>query len=149
MPAGRQDPLVGFYFAIDFKEAKVMGAFRECSGLGSENDVVEYKHVGLEGKVGYLKQPGRLKWENITLKRGITNDMSMWGWRKKVQDGDVEKARSGGSIVLYSQDHKPVASWNVLQAWPSKLSGPQLNAAGNEVAVEELVIVHEGCSRET
>lgn len=145
---GREDPLVGFYFAVEFKAAGVFGTFRECTGLGSENEVAEDKHVVLEGKHGISKQPGRLKWENIELKRGITSDLTMWKWRKKIQEGKVNEARSDGSIVLFNQAHMPVANWAVNMAWPSKLTGPALNAGGNEIAVEQLTIVHEGCYRE-
>ena len=63
------------------------GAFRECTGLGSENEVVEYKASGPKGEFVIKKVPGRMKWNNITLKRGITDAMDMWKWRKLVEDG--------------------------------------------------------------
>ena len=90
MPATEKDPLVSAFFTIDFG-GKVAGAFRECSGLGSENDVVEYKASGDKGKFVMKKIPGRMKWNNITLKRGITNAMDMWQWRQLVEEGKVEE----------------------------------------------------------
>jgi phage tail-like protein len=135
------DPLVSFNFFVSV--GPIQAAFRECHGLGSENDVVEYKASDQFGKDVYQKQPGKLKWDNITLKRGITNDLALWNWRKQVEDGDIEGARQNGSIVMYNQSGAPVASWNFERAWPSKLSGPSLNAQTNEVAIEEVVIAHE------
>ena len=34
-----------------------------------------------------MKIPGRLKWENIVCKRGITANMDMWKWRQDIVDG--------------------------------------------------------------
>jgi phage tail-like protein len=144
--AENPDPLVSAFFTIDFGGA-VVGAFRECTGLGSENEVVEYKASGDKGKYVMKKVPGRMKWNNITLKRGITDAMDMWKWRKKVEDGKVNEARTNGSIVMYNQQNEAVARWDFVNAWPSKLSGPTANATNNEVGIEELEITHEGYTR--
>ena len=141
-----KDPLVAFHFFVEAGD--VQGAFRDCSGLGSESDVVEYKYADKDGKSLVRKVPGRTKWENIVLKRGITDDMNIWKWRKQVEDGQVESARRNGSVVLYDQSNKEVARWNFKEAWPSKVTGPQLNAQGNEIAIEELTLVHEGIVRD-
>jgi phage tail-like protein len=140
------DPLVSAFFTIDFG-GSVKGAFRECTGLGSENEVVEYKASGDKGKFVMKKVPGRMKWNNITLKRGITNAMDMWSWRKQVEEGKVEAARKNGSIVMYNQSNEAIARWDFVQAWPNKLTGPSANATNNEVGIEELEITHEGYTR--
>jgi phage tail-like protein len=144
--AGREDPLVGFHFAIDL-QGVVKGYFTECSGLGSENEVIEHKVTNENGVEVVMKVPGRLKWENITLKRGITSNMDIWDWRKKVENGDVVGARRDGSIVMYDQGLKEVARWNFERAWPLKVTGPQPKADSNEISVEELVITHEYIER--
>lgn len=140
--AGREDPLVGFHFAVDI-QGKVTGFFTECSGLGSEHEVIEHKVVTEKGQEVVLKIPGRLKWENITLKRGITSAMDIWDWRKEVEDGNVDSARRDGSIVMFDQTLKEVARWNFERGWPVKVTGPQPKADSNEIGIEELVIAHE------
>ena len=140
------DPLVSAFFTIDFG-GSVAGAFRECTGLGSENEVVEYKASGDKGKFVMKKVPGRMKWNNITLKRGITNAMDMWNWRKEVEEGRVAKARKNGSISMYNQENQKIAQWDFVEAWPNKLTGPSANATNNEVGIEELEITHEGYKR--
>ena len=115
--------------------------------MGSENEVVEYKASGPKGEFVIKKVPGRMKWNNITLKRGITDAMDMWKWRKQVEDGEIDSARKNGSIVMYNQAGKEVARWDFVNAWPSKLSGPTANANNNEVGIEELEITHEGYKR--
>ncbi len=141
-----KDPLVSAWFGIDFQN-KIVGAFRECTGLGSENEIVEYKASGPDGKQVIKKVPGRLKWNNITLKRGITDAMDMWEWRKLVEQGDMDNARKNGTITMFSVKGDPIAKWEFKAAWPSKLTGPSANAANNEVAIEELEITHEGYNR--
>jgi phage tail-like protein len=141
-----QDPLVSAWFGVEF-QGQVVGAFRECTGLGSENEVVEYKASGPKGEYVVKKVPGRMKWNNVTLKRGITSEMDMWKWRKLVEQGKVVEARKNGSIVMYAGDGTETARWNFTNAWPSKLSGPTANAANNEVGIEELEITHEGYER--
>jgi phage tail-like protein len=134
-------------FGIEF-QGQVQGAFRECTGLGSENEVVEYKASGEKGEFVIQKVPGRMKWNNITLKRGITANLDMWKWRKLVEQGKIAEARKNGAIVMYNHDlTKVIARWDFFNAWPSKLSGPTANATNNEVGIEELEITHEGYER--
>src|SRR5690606_20384244 len=128
----REDPLVGFHFAIDIQGA-VKGYFTEVSGLGSENDVIEQKVVNEKGVEVVLKIPGRLKWEHIVLKRGITSEMDIWTWRKQVEDGDIAGARKNGSIVMYNQALQPVAQWNFENAWPVKVTGPSIKSDSTEI----------------
>jgi len=142
----QQDPLVSAWFGVEF-QGQVVGAFRECSGLGSENDVVEYKASGPKGEYVIKKVPGRMTWNNITLKRGITDAMDMWKWRAIVEEGKIDEARKNGSIVMFSQQGTEVARWDFVNAWPSRITGPTPNAAENEIAIEELEITHEGYKR--
>lgn len=142
-----QDPLVSFNFGLEI-QGKVTGFFTEVSGLGSETEIVEHKVV--ENGIEMVKKiPGRLKWDNITLKRGITSAMDIWDWRKEVEDGNVDGARVNGSIVMYDQTGGEVARWNFERAWPSKVSGPSPKSDSNEIGVEELTIVHEYIERVT
>jgi phage tail-like protein len=145
MPAKREDPLVGFTFMLDLS-SKATGYFTEVTGIGSEHEVIEHKVVD-NGHETVLKVPGRLKWSDITLKRGITSDMKIWDWRQKVEEGKVDDARTNGSIVMLGRDYKEVARWNFTNGWPSKVTGPILKSDSNEFGIEEMVIVHEGMTR--
>jgi phage tail-like protein len=141
-----RDPLVQFHYAIEV-QGVLKGYFTECSGLGSEHEVIEHKVVDPKGREVIHKVPGRLKWENIVLKRGITDNMDIWDWRKKVEDGQVKEARKNGSIVMFDQDLKEVARWNFENAWPVKVTGPKLQSSSNEIGVEELTLTHERLER--
>jgi phage tail-like protein len=139
----REDPLTGYHFYVEIKNSGVLGSFRECSGLSTESQVVELKQADEKGRTVIFKVPGTTKVSDITLKRGMTSDLKIWDWRKKVEDGQVDKARVDGSVVLFDQKNGEVARWNFKNAWPTKVSGPSLNATSNDIAVEELVIAHE------
>ena len=144
----RRDPFGSMRFWVEIGDV-ITGSFRECSGLGSETELIETKEVVKGGFTVYIKAPGALKWENISLKRGITDSMDIWEWRKKVEEGDVDGARMNGSIVMYDSTGEASARWNFISGWPQKVSGPSFNATSNEIGVEELVIVHEGLVRDS
>lgn len=146
--SGREDPLVSFHFKLDVQGA-IKGYFTEVSGIGSETEIIESKVVNDSGVEVVMKVPGRLKWGDITLKRGITSSLDIWDWRKQVEQGDVMGARKNGTITMYDQSLSPVAEWYFENAWPSKVSGPTPKSDSNEVGVEELTIVHEYIVRQS
>lgn len=138
----REDPLVSFNFGVEV-QGQITGFFTEVSGLGSESEIQEQKVVNERGIQVVLKLPGRLKWGDITLKRGITSSMDLWDWRKMIEDGKVKDARKNGSIVMYDQEGTEKARWEFQNAWPSKVSGPTPKSDSNDIGVEEVTLVHE------
>lgn len=145
--AEREDPLVAFKFGLEI-EGKLGGYFATVSGIGSESEVIDQKIVNPEsGETIMRKLPGRLTWTDITLRRGVTSNIDVWDWRQSVVEGKVEDARTNCSIVAYNQANEEIARWNFENAWPSKVTGPEMDAAGQDYMVEEMTIVHEGMER--
>jgi phage tail-like protein len=140
------DPLIAYQFGLEVGDM-VTGYFQEISGINSESDVIEHK-VTFEGKDFVQKLPGRLKWGDVTLKRGITDNLELWEWRQLVEEGKMNEARKNCSIVLYDRSMEIAARWNFDNAWPSKISGPDIKADGNEYGIEEFVLVHERMYRD-
>lgn len=140
--AGRKDPLITPRFIVKFG-SKLQGAFRECTVVSAEHEPAEYKFADDKGQPGYYAIPGRMKFGRITLKRGLTDDMSAWNWRKEVEDGNIRSARTNGSILMCEQDGTPLAEYNFENAWPLKVSGPAPNANSNDIAMEEVEIICE------
>ena len=141
-----RDPLVGFQYRIEVSGI-ITGYFTECSGLGSENELIEHKIINETGNEEIRMLPGRLKWDQIKLKRGITDSMDIWDWRKLVEEGQMSDARMNGSIMMLNQELTPVAQWDFEFGWPMKVTGPELKADSNAYGLEELTIVHEGIRR--
>ena len=147
MPTGsRTDPLVSYHFHVEI-DGISQAQFKECSGLESTSEIIEYKEANKDSVTVVRKQPGALKYSDIVLKRGITDIMELWDWRKKVEQGKIDEARKNGSIVMYSQGDQEIARWNFVEGWPSKISGPQAKADSNEVAIEEMTMAPEGLER--
>jgi phage tail-like protein len=124
------------------------GVFREVTGLDSETEVIEHRVTGRGGNMVIQKVPGALKWSNITLKRGITDDRKLHDWRGKIEQGLVETNRKNGTITLYAPDGTAVAKYTFKKGWPAKFKGPALDASKNELAIEEMEIAHEGLERQ-
>ncbi|MDQ3986712.1 MAG: phage tail protein [Actinomycetota bacterium] len=141
------DLLTTFSFHVELDSIDI-GAFKECSGVDSETEIIEHKEATKDGKMVIRKLPGAMKWADITLKKAIDSKKDLWEWRKEVEDGDIDTARRNGSIVLYDSTHAEVGRWNFFEGWPSKWKGADLNAGENSVAVEEITITHEGLVRE-
>lgn len=140
MPDGkRNDPYAQFNFLVEI-DGVVKGGFSEASGLSTDTDIIEYRE-GQEPTT-VRKLPGLMKYTNIVLKRGWTDDRSLWSWRKKVIDGKTE--RTSGSIILLDEARQQALRWNFREGWPCKWEGPALNAKTSDVAVETLEICHEG-----
>jgi len=141
--ADRKDPFRGFNFKIEMDGVTKAG-FQECSGLDASTDPVDYREGQEKGNIA-RKLTGLNKHANIVLKRGVTDDHSLWDWRKKVIDGKTD--RQHGSIVLCDEAGEEKVRWNFVEGWPTKWTGPSFNATNNAVAIETLEIVHEGLTK--
>lgn len=138
----RNDPFRAYNFLVEL-DGITRAAFRECSGLDSSQNAIDYREGGEPLRM--RKLPGLNTFSNITLKWGITTDPEFWEWREKAAEGRVE--RKNGSIILLDDAGAETMRWNFVDGWPTKWTGPTLNATGNEVAIETVEIVHEGISR--
>jgi len=136
----RVDPYANFNFLVEI-DGIARGGFAECFGLEVSVDVIEYRE-GTDKPNTVRKLPGLIKYSPIVLKRGLTQDKSLWNWFKKVLDGNVQ--RTSGTIALLDASRNAVLRWAFLEGWPSKWEGPTLNGKSNDVAIETLVIEHEG-----
>lgn len=117
-----------------------VGGFSECQGLEASMKVEEFNEGGNNGAV--LKFPGRVSWTNITLKRGMAGNSSLWDWFYGFVQGRGK--RRDGTIVLLNEMMVPNNIWYFRRGLPLKYSGPQMNATQNNVAVESMEISHEG-----
>lgn len=146
-PVLRDDPYAGHNFeilvtGISDDGTAVKGSFAEVSGLEVTIDPIEYR-TGAEGTT-VRKIQGLKKFSNIVLKRGIIGDLAFWNWMVRGMNGLV--FRTEGSVLLLDENKVEVMRWNFRRGWPTKWTGPALNAKNNEIAIETLEICHEGLS---
>ena len=116
-----------------------IGAFGECTGLVVERDIFEYTEGGLNGFVHKL--PGRLKYPNLVLKRGVTDQDALlkWFW-------DSQEAAQLKNVTVKLVDPAGAVrrTWAFAEAYPVKWTGPNLNAGSDNAATEQLEIAHQG-----
>ena len=154
----REDPILGFNFQVSLMESSSslggavttvafgnvidnpIAGFNECSGLEMSMDIEEYEEGGKNGTV--LKFPTRAKWNNITLKKGLTTSAELWDWFFGFVEGRGE--RKDGVVTLLNSEQKTHTAWHFVRAIPIRYTAPTLNAQQNNVAIESLELVHEG-----
>lgn len=136
----RDDPFLGLNFLVEISGLVVAG-FSEVSGLQSEIEVKEYREGGVNAYMHKFAGPTRYA-SNLTLKRGIVSDNTLWGWYFGVTQGVI--ARLIGSVVLLDNAGSEARRWVFVDAYPVKWLGPSLNAASANVAVETIELVHRG-----
>jgi phage tail-like protein len=144
MPAKRIDPYRNFRFRVEIKGIQE-AAFAEATIPDTTTDSIDYR----EGTdpTRQRKLSGLTKYGNITLKKGITDSMALYEWRKKVEDTGAAAARRPISLILVDEEGNDKVRWEVVEAWPTKYDPSDFSAKGNEVVVEVLEIVHEGITR--
>jgi phage tail-like protein len=130
-----------FYVEIG---SEIKACFSECSSLGVQID----KDVYFEGGVNdqqriFLKQA---KFNDLTLKRGITDDLTFWTWVNQVLNSSPK--RLDVRILVFNQAGETIQSWTLIGAIPVGWKSPALQANSNTVAIEELTLAYEGLNVE-
>ncbi len=143
--ADRKDPYRNFRFLLEIDNI-IQAGFSEVTVPDTTSDVIEYRE-GNEGPQ-LKKAPGLTKFANITLKYGTTDSsIELFNWRKQVMQGKMKDARRNIAVIVLNEEGAPAARWEFENAWPSKYDPADLNAKGNDIAIEVLEIVHEGMAR--
>src|SRR4051812_1917899 len=130
--AQRDDPYLHYSFIVEIDGIQRAG-FAEVGGLTTDTDVVDYRE-GSDIGLHVRKLSGLRKTTTVNCKRGYTQNKELWQWRKDVINGVVK--RRTVDFILRNEEQKEVLRWRVSEAWPSKWTGPALNAKTNEVAIE-------------
>jgi phage tail-like protein len=132
-----------FHAQIDMVD---IGLWSEFSGLSATYDVEEYEEGG--NNFFSHKFPGRLKYDNITLKRPLDKESDkLHGWFMSLMGASA--VRTTASVTVYDADLKAVAAWNFIDVVPVKWTGPTFNAGQEGVAMEQVEFAHHGFTRWT
>ena len=142
----RQDPLRNFRFRLEI-DGIVQAGFSEVTVGDSTVDPIEYREGNEITTVRKLK--GLVKYANITLKWGMTDSRELAEWHRQVVEDTalVDGVRRTVLIHVQNEAGQDKASYEVINAWPTKYDPSDLNGKGNEVAIETLELVNEGMRR--
>lgn len=137
-------PLPKFHFEVQWGGTRI--GFTDVTGLEVTTEKIEYRD-GASKEYHKVRMPGMQTFGDLTLKRGVfAGDNEYYKWWNSVSLNTIE--RRDITISLLNENHEPVVVWKVKKAWPTKVTSTDLNASGNETAIETLVLTHEGLTME-
>lgn len=128
-----------------------LGSWATCAGLS-----VDFRHVMVKEGANYehpVILPDRVEYKAITLKRAMSQPEStqVQQWLTQVVNGwyNASSPRDYGprtaQIHLFDATGKGVVgTWTLRNVYPARWAGPDLDASGTGIAIEQLQLVHEG-----
>lgn len=181
------DPLEKFRFRVTViaVSPNLTGVVETLSNLAGQGTVL--RNFGVLGRVGFseidlpratiseipyrenidgyrfTKVPGLVRYDPVTLKRGVTKSRDLHDWIRLVNDelallttaneltGDVKKGpkqsenfRKDVVIEVLDREGNPIKGWYLFNAWPTSYKpGDSLNAQAEEKLIEEISLTYE------
>jgi len=126
--------------------AKVGALKRSCPAI-------EYEEGG---NAIIIKGLGRMKYEAITMERGLTYDTDFSDWANAAQVLDkgapnqsLKNLRKEVTIILLNEEGQAVFRYFVHRCWVSEYQAlPELDASSDVVAIERITLENEGWERD-
>lgn len=144
-----RDPIRKFKFTVNITGGGynfTRLGFNRVSGLNVEYEETKYREGG--DAIVERSLPGLMKFENITLERGVmADDADLWEAFTLAAQGNPN-FRFEVIITLYDPiTNEPARSWVVHRAWVQRYEEDELDASSSEVLIERIVLAHEGFDR--
>ncbi len=139
------DPYRAYNFKLLINNV-TSGHFTEVFGLGVKVEKALYREAGNNSIVRAI--PTRVTYPSVTLRYGLTSYPGLWEWLMSAVKGQVNR-RNVSIVMLDAAGSTEVLRWNLLNAWPEEWLGSPLDAMSRELAIETLVLAHEGLERES
>lgn len=141
----RHGPYRNVRYLLEIDGIAVAG-FSQCSLPENSTEAVEYREGNDRPTVRKLWSLN--SYGTLTLEKGTTEDsMELFEWRKLVEQGQVDEARRNIAVVVLDEEGESGPRWEFRDAWPTQYDAPDLDASGNEVAIESMEFDHEGMER--
>jgi phage tail-like protein len=151
-------PLFGFQFEVRFRQEDFKGNAGStvdlCSGSFSEitglEATMQPKTIPEGGRnYGANQRVGSVDFSTVIMKRGMTKSRDAWRWFEFVNLKNNSAYRLSVLIQMFDANNQPVLTWRLVRAVPVKYKMADLVAnRSNEIAIEELHLVHEGLELE-
>ncbi len=150
----RFDPYKNFKFRVKW-DGRYVAGISKVSALKRSTEVVEHREGGDPSTA--RKSPGRIKFEAVTLERGVTHDTEFEKWANKVwnfgaglgSEVSLQDFRKEITIEVYNEADQIVIAYNIHRCWVSEYQAlPDLDANANAVAIQHIRLENEGWSRD-
>jgi len=145
MATTRNDPYTSYRFRLDINGVKA-ASFSQATIPDSSTDSVDYRE-GTDPLYNRKLSAGPVKYGTLSLKRGISDSMDLYNWRKQIEEQGAGSGRQNITITLIDETGNDTVTWNIFQAWPSKYESSELNATSTEVLIETLEVQLEKIER--
>lgn len=151
----RLDPYKNFRFRIRC-EGRYVAAVNKVSALRRTTEVISFREGGDPST--QRVSPGQTRFEPITLERGLTHDPEFENWARRVwqfgagpgAEVSLRSFRRDIAIDFFNEAGQLVITYNVFRCWPSEYQAlPELDASANAIAIQTLVLQHDGWERDT
>lgn len=137
-----QYPPVGFHFKVvfggPFEEADMR--FQTVSGLNAGMSTEGFQEGGENRFSHRLPQPP--KYDNLVLKRGMLIGSSLLYWFRAAIDF-FEFHPTTIIVILLNPDHKPLAAWQFVNAYPVRWKIDDFDAMKNAVVTETVEFTYQ------
>jgi phage tail-like protein len=152
--ARRFDPYKNFKFRLKW-DGRYVAGISKCSPLKRSTEVVEHREGGDPSTS--RKSPGRVKYEAVTLERGVTHDIDFEQWANKVwnfgsgmgSEVSLSDFRKDVILDLFNEAGQKVLSYQLFRCWVSEFQAlPDLDANANAIAIQTLKLETEGWERD-
>jgi phage tail-like protein len=152
--AQRFDPYKNFKFRVKW-DGRYVAGISKVGALKRMTTPVEHRVGGDPSTV--RKSPGQVKYEPITLERGVTHDLEFEQWANKVwsfgaglgAEVSLKDFRKDLIIEVYNEAGQVVLAYKVYRCWVSEYQAlPDLDASANAVAIQTIKLENEGWERD-
>ena len=136
-------PPVSFHFKVEVLGLSPVShdvRFTEVSGLSVDLETEEVVEGGENRFV--QKYPTRAKYPELVLKRGLLVDSELLGWIRSCIENLVIQPKNV-DIKLLNDEHQPLFTWHLVNAYPTKWSVGDLNAVNNAVSIETMQLFYQ------
>ena len=138
-----QYPLPVYNYRVEIGGKSI--SFSEVSGLSMSFETTTYKEsrtTGSESGPKVMYMPAQMNPVNISLKKGyvLQNSINeLYSWISSTRINQIEKKDI--KIHLCDEEGKPIVTWTVRNAFPTKLDAPSFDANSNDVAIESMELM--------
>ena len=148
-------PYAGYKFRVKEVGGEYFFAVNKVGALSRTVEVMEYREGGDPSIM--RKSPGQVKYEAITLERGVTHNKQFEQWANKVwnygsalgSEVSLGDFRKDLLLEIYNEAGQLVLGYNIYRAWVSEYRAfPELDAATSSFAIQSIKLEHDGWLRD-
>lgn len=137
-----QPLLTSFHFSVIFLGLKpdVDIGFQSISGLSA---TIETETIAEGGENRFKHQlPTGVTFQNLVLKRSLKISSSLTAWCEDAIENFIFDPIDI-LVILLNEEHLPLYSWKVINAYPVSWSVSDFNAEASELAIESLELKYQ------